>query len=378
MLSDFSTLIGDVLLYLLAACVLVQLFYELYYFLPLAYHQDPEPVVPTDLPPLSIVVCAHNEVENLKELIPLLLEQEYPQPLEILIIDDRSWDGTHVLVKEYQLEYPQVNLVRVKEEPRYMSPKKFALFLGIKAAKNEHLLLTDADCRPLSAQWAQKMASGFLGGNDIVLGVSPYMHIYGFLNHLIRFETFLTAMQYVSFAKRGKAYMGVGRNLAYTKATFFRNKGFSAHIQSLGGDDDLFVRDAAKHSSVQVVVSKEAQTESAPETRWRSWWRQKRRHMSAGRQYQAQDKFKIGLFVLVNVLFYVISPILLCLQQQLIWVGLVIGVRYVALWSTYIPVARRLKMAQQWWLLPVVELGYYLNYIGIGISALTTKKVRWK
>ncbi|MGV3540000.1 MAG: glycosyltransferase [Rufibacter sp.] len=375
---DYFTLTGNILLYLLGTLVLIQFFYEFYYFLPLAFHKDPTSAQPKEVPPLSILVCAHNEVENLQELLPLLVQQEYPQPYEIIIIDDRSVDGTHVLVQEYQLEHPEVKLVRVKAEPNYMSPKKFALFLGIKAAQYEHLLFTDADCRPNSNQWARRMAGGFSGGADIILGVSPYMQIYGFLNHLIRFETFLTAMQYLSFAKRGQAYMGVGRNLAYTKATFYRNKGFAAHIRSLGGDDDLFVQQAAQHSSVEIVIDPEAQTQSAPETQWRTWWRQKRRHLAAGRQYQKKNQLRIGLFVLSNVLFYVISPILLGVQYQLPWIGVIIGARYAALFGTYLSVARRLQDPLKWWLLPVLEVGYYLNYIGIGISVLRTKKVRWK
>ncbi|QHL87476.1 glycosyltransferase [Nibribacter ruber] len=366
------------LLYLLGACVLVQLFYEFYYFLPLALHKHQAPARLEDLPPLSILVCAHNEEENLRELLPLLLEQEYPQPWEIIIIDDRSWDDTSLLLKQYQQEYPRLRIVTAKETPSQMSPKKYGLFLGIKAAEHEHLLFTDADCRPVSNTWAQTMASGFLENKDIVLGYSPYIRIYGFLNQLVRFETFLTAMQYLSFAKRGQAYMGVGRNLAYTKSTFFRNKGFSAHIKSLGGDDDLFVQAAAKHSRVQIVIEEEAHTQSAPETRWRKWWRQKKRHMAAGKQYQKRDQFRIGLFVLANGLFYVISPILLAMQQHLLWVGLIIGVRYLGLLASYVPVARRLHNPVAWWLLPVLEMGYYLTYIGIGISVLTTKKVRWK
>ncbi len=375
---DYSFFLEFFPLFLLSAMVLIQLFFGLYYFLPLAFHRDPIPADETELPSLSILVCAHNEVKNLQELLPLLVAQEYPQPLEIIIIDDRSRDGTHVLVQEYQRDYPAVKLVRVKEGARYMSPKKVALFLGIKAAAHENLLLTDADCRPNSPQWAQRMAAGFAVGRDIILGVSPYMRIYGFLNNLIRFETFLTAMQFLSFARRGGAYMGVGRNLAYTKTTFLRNKGFASHIRSLGGDDDLFVQEAATHSSVQVVIDFDAQTTSIPKKTWRAWWAQKRRHLAAGKLYRKKEQFRIGLFVLSNLLFYMISAILLGLQHQMFWVGVIIGVRFVALYGTYLPVARRLHDPLKWWLLPVLELGYYLTYIGIAISVLTTKKVRWK
>src|SRR5690606_12086614 len=105
--------------------------------------------------------------------------------------------------------------------------KKYAITLGIKAAKYDWILLTDADCRPNTNQWINAISSRFVGDKDFVLAYSAYEQRAGFLNLFIRFETLFTAIQYIAYALAGNPYMGVGRNLAYRKAVFLENKGFN-------------------------------------------------------------------------------------------------------------------------------------------------------
>ncbi|GAB3829199.1 hypothetical protein GCM10028895_43770 [Pontibacter rugosus] len=234
--------------------------------MPLTKHQDPESDVQR---PVSVIVAAHDELENLVELLPALLDQDYPE-FEVLLVNDRSEDDTEFYTYELERQFPNFRVVTIKKTPDYLNPKKYALALGIRAAKYEHMLFTDADCRPCSKNWIQKMQSGYQTGAEVVLGYAPYAHLKGFLNQLIRYETLLTGIQYLSQASRGRAYMGVGRNLSYTKACFFKNKGFASHIKLMGGDDDLFVRDAANNSKVSIVIDKEAQTISVPKRRFGS------------------------------------------------------------------------------------------------------------
>ncbi|WP_460880538.1 glycosyltransferase [Pontibacter rugosus] len=255
-----------ILLGALALCVLVQLYFVFFRFLPLTKHQDPESDVQR---PVSVIVAAHDELENLVELLPALLDQDYPE-FEVLLVNDRSEDDTEFYTYELERQFPNFRVVTIKKTPDYLNPKKYALALGIRAAKYEHMLFTDADCRPCSKNWIQKMQSGYQTGAEVVLGYAPYAHLKGFLNQLIRYETLLTGIQYLSQASRGRAYMGVGRNLSYTKACFFKNKGFASHIKLMGGDDDLFVRDAANNSKVSIVIDKEAQTISVPKRRFGS------------------------------------------------------------------------------------------------------------
>lgn len=354
--------------------MLVQLYFCLYYFLPLARHKDPEAEA---VWPVSVVVAAHNEQANLMELLPLLLDQEYPE-FEIILVNDRSEDDTEFYIYELERQFQNFRVVTVKKTPDYLNPKKYALALGIRAARYEHVLLTDADCRPCSPNWIKKMQSGYKNGVGVVLGYSPYAQSAGFLNHLVRYETLLTGIQYLSHANKGKAYMGVGRNLSYTKECFFKNKGFASHIKTIGGDDDLFVRDAANNSNIGIVIDREGQTVSVPKKTFQEWVIQKRRHMSVGRRYNASDRRRIGIFVASNILFYVISIAVLVLSSHLAILGALVGVRYLSVFPVYVLVARRLEESISLLLLPLLDVVYFSNYMFLGISVILYKKFRWK
>lgn len=365
----------DLLLYLLAFSVSVQLFYALYYFLPLALHRQVSDNGPER--PVSVLVCAHNELGNLGRLIPALLAQDY-RAFELILVDDRSTDGTDVYCQALAKEHSRVRLVRVENTPAGINPKKYALTLGVQRACHPYLLFTDADCLPCSNQWIRQMQAGFSQGAELVLGYSSYLKTSGFLNGLIRYETLLTAIQYLSFAKKGQPYMGVGRNMAYTQQCFDRNRGFASHLKSMGGDDDLFVRDAATHTWANIVISKDAQTESIPKRTYQDWITQKQRHLSAGRRYKFSDRMKIGAFILANVLFYIIFFIMLLSQAHLLILGTLFGARCLAVFLVYWLVARRLREKVSGSLLPVMDLVYFFNYVYLGMSVLMLKEVKWK
>ncbi|MCC9166071.1 glycosyltransferase [Pontibacter harenae] len=363
-----------ILLVLLGLCVLVQLYFALFYFLPLSKYTDP---VTEEKKPISVIVAAHDEQENLYELLPMLLNQDYPE-FEVVVVNDRSEDDTEFYLYELERQFSNFKVVTVKKTPDYLNPKKYAVALGIRAAKYEHMLFTDADCRPERTEWINKMQQGYTTGVDVVLGYSPYAHIKGFLNHLIRYETLLTGMQYLSHANKGRAYMGVGRNLSYTKTCFFRNKGFASHIKLLGGDDDLFVRDAANNSKVNIVIDKEGQTSSVPKKTFREWLTQKRRHLSVGRMYKASDKRRIGAFMGANLFFYLLLLIILFMYSKLAILGALVGLRYLTVFPVYVLCARRLNEKLTLPLLLVLDLVYFFNYLFLGVSVLLYKKIRWK
>jgi glycosyltransferase involved in cell wall biosynthesis len=148
----------------------------------------------------------------------MLAEQNYPN-FEIVLIDDASSDSTLDIFEDLKT-IPNIRLVKVRNNEAFWGNKKYALTLGIKAAKNEYLLFTDADCYPIQRlDYSDELA--IYDAKTIVLGYGGYEKIANsFLNKLIRFETLLTAMQYFSWAKVGHPYMGVGRNLTYKKEEF--------------------------------------------------------------------------------------------------------------------------------------------------------------
>ena len=367
--------------------LLVQLWYWARYFRPFtrrpAEAAADEPGLDTE--PVSLILCAHNELDNLRELVPLLLNQDYPAGFELVLINDRSHDETELYAQQLAQYYPgRFRLVTVSHTPAGFSPKKYALTLGIKAARHERLLFTDADCRPAGPDWLRLMQRGFAqkNGADMVIGFSGYAETPGLLNQLIRYETLLTAAQYLGLAWAGRPYMGVGRNLAYTRATFHSTKGFASHIRRLSGDDDLLVQDAvAQGARVAVVADPPAQTLSQPAETWGAWWRQKRRHLSAGSRYRAGDRRRLAIFMGSHLFFYLLTPVALALSfstENLISLGVIWLARTLLVLVAYVPLARRLGQPLPAAALPFLDFLYLVLYCAWGLSLWVRRPLQWK
>jgi len=335
------------------------------------------PALPVADFPVSVIICVHNEHENLKQFLPIILQQNFHE-FEVIVVDDRSTDGTKKYLIELSQLHANLRILTIESTPPEISPKKYALTHGVAAARYEHLLFTDADCKPLSTNWIYNMACGFYTDTAIVLGYGPYTRIYGFLNKLICFETLLSAIQYFSFTVRGHTYLGVGRNLAYTKTCFYRTNGFNAHINTLSGDDDLFIRDAKDHSKVNIVFIKEGQTISIPKRTYPEWIIQKKRHMSVGQQYKMADKIRIGIFMMANIFFYITLIIFLIVNKNLMGAGILFGLRCIVMYTVYKLISQKLKESLSVTLLPLLDLVYFINYLFLGVSVLMYNKVRWK
>ena len=154
-------------------------------------------------PAVSVIVAAHDEEENLRELLPLLLEQDHSE-FEVIVVEDRCNDGTYDYLLEATKQNLRLKIVRIVQKPEHIHGKKFALTLGIKAAKYDWVLLTDADCRPASKSWIRLMSEQAVGPTQLVLGFSPYLRYPGLLNSFVRFESFLTGIQFIGLALLGK------------------------------------------------------------------------------------------------------------------------------------------------------------------------------
>lgn len=350
----------------------------------LLFRHSPRPAEGDNLPGVSVIVAAHNELLNLRELLPVLLEQDYPL-FEVIVVDDRSWDESYEYLYHLRAEHPRLRVVRIEQTPEHITHKKFAITMGVKAAQYDIVLLTDADCRPVSKHWIRYMAAPLITQEQrqFVLGASLYEQHPGFLNALIRYETLYTLWQYATAALIGMPYMGVGRNLAYRRSFFLKNKGFGPHQRLVSGDDDLLVNRLATAKNTALCLHADAITVSRPKRRWREWWRQKRRHLSVGKYYKLRDRALLGLLFLSHVSFYVAVLWVLGHMQGISSFGVLqLMAVETALLLVLHPLcmfllAKKLRASVPILLLPFLELSYLL-YIGIiGLWALLTKVEKW-
>ena len=330
--------------------------------------------------PVSVVICARNEYENLKKNLPLVLEQNYSQ-YEVILVNDFSEDDSYFFLKSLQEKHNHFKVINLHENVNFFAGKKLALALGIKSAKYDTILLTDADCSPAGKNWISEIISVFDAKTEIVLGYGGYRKFGGFLNNLIRFDTVSIAVQYMGFALAGKPYMGVGRNLAYKKELFFRSGGFTSHYKINSGDDDLFVNKAAKNKNTRIAIHPDSFTISEPKKSFRAWFKQKKRHLSTGGYYKTGDKFRLGLLAFSNTLFYISLIVFLALAQSFLTLYIALGLvflKFFSLMLIYYYAGKRFNEPKLFLYSPIFDMIFaFLNPV-FAISNLFYRKNKWK
>lgn len=372
---DFQALEG-LLLLVFTVCILIQLFYFWGFYARLAFYKVPDSEQ-SYFQPVSIVISAKNEYINLKNNLPVILEQEYPE-FEVVLVNDASDDETIFLLEDLARQYPHLKVVSIQQDLNFFKGKKFPLALGIKSAKYEHLLLTDADCLPQSKEWINIMVSGFAGGKSIVLGYGKQREKKGWINKVIRYETAFTAIQYLSLALGGIPYMGVGRNLAYHKSLFYKAKGFISHYKVSSGDDDLFVNQMAENKNTAISIHPKSFTVSEAKNNFKEWWRQKRRHLSTGKYYKRKHKLVLGAYTASLIVMLVAFVGLLILNFKIYFILILLAVRYLSQLFIFKKSFNKLDEKKLLVISPVIELFLTLIYpLIVGIN-LVFKQSRWK
>lgn len=369
---------------LLLIATLGQLYFLHQFFLPLARY--PFALLPhhkQTLPTVSIVICAHNELPQLQQLLPQVLEQQHPC-FEVIVVNDRSADGSAPWLATLAAQHAHLRVLTIEQTPLGWNPKKHALTQGIQAAQHEVILLTDADCVVNSPYWAQRMSQSLLDpSTEIVVGFSPYFKHNGVLNWFIQYETFFTAIQYLSFALVGKAYMGVGRNLAYRRTLYGNGEIIERFKGITGGDDDLFINQVATANNTKICIHPEAQILSIPKKTWADWYRQKLRHLSVGKLYQTKYQYLLGFLLFTQTLFW-FSSILgtifeLYNSNKLIFKGIIFLflLRMLVLLSIYKVIIRKLRIDINVWWIPALDFLYIFYIFIIGSLAFSRKRIKW-
>ncbi len=371
--TEFS--IGLVVFCIFVFALLVQLWFYLGYFGRLAFYKKKELQVNT--PAASIIICARNEDDNLVKFLPDVLTQDYPE-FEVVVVNDCSFDNTADILSEFANKYSNLKIVTIKQDDYYSHGKKVALMMGIKGATYEHLLLTDADCKPNGKDWLKSMMQHFVSETEIVLGYGAYEKQAGLFNKIIRFDTFFIALQFLSFALARKTYMGIGRNLAYKKSLFFKMKGFASHYHIESGDDDLFINEAATKKNSKIEVALESHTISKVKKTVSAWMRQKRRHVTTFKHYNFASKSRLTMITGSQYLFFISFFIALIVQFQLILVLLLFGLRFIIQLLIFNKSMKLLSERDLVFFAPIIELILLILYPMITVSNLFMKRNKWK
>lgn len=352
----------------------VQMFYYLYFFsgviLHNRRHKQGKIVLSESKPPISVIICARNEENNLREFLPKVLEQNYPS-FEVIVVNDASIDNSELVLNAFSEQYSNLYVTTIPKNINIISRKKLAVTIGIKAAKNDILLFTDADCYPESNEWISQMVENMGQNTEFVVGYGDYIANKSFISRLISYDTLFVAMLSLGFAFRGKPYMAVGRNFMYRKSTFYRHKGFAGHLHIVSGDDDLMINKAGTSTNTAISTKANSKTMSVPETTISKWIEQKRRHLTASSLYTKRSKRIIGIEVLSRGLFYLCF--LLCVVSLNLYLVLFAASLFVVRYATQLIIinktAKQLKSRKHFFsvllfdmLLPVISLVLMLSY----------------
>ncbi len=326
---------------------------------------------------VSVIICAKNEAENISTNLESILTQNYTN-FEVIVVNDASIDNTLSILNTFKNNYHNLKIIDIKPTLTYTGNKKNAVAKGIEATTNEHLVFTDADCKPISKNWITEMTSQFTEDKTIILGYGGYKKIKNsFLNKLIRFETLLTAVQYFSYAKAGIPYMGVGRNLAYTKDSFNKANGFSNHTHIQSGDDDLLINQMASKKNTAICFSKTSFTISKPKKTFSTWFKQKRRHLTTANNYKSIHQFLLGLFFLSQFLFWILAIILILFSFKWQLVTILLLIRLITQYIILGNSAKKLCEKDLIIFFPILDFILVLSQFGIYLSNLISKPTSW-
>ncbi len=367
------SLFVDIIFVIFLFAIFIQLIYALFFFIRLSFYKEKSNSFSKGI---SVIICAKNEAEMLSENLTSFLEQDYPE-YEVIVVDDQSEDETKYILKDLEKKYFNLKVVTIDPHVISRVGKKFALSIGIKTAKYDYVLLSDADCKTYSKNWISKMTSSF-ENKEIVLGISPYIKSKGVLNKFIRFDEFIVMLQYLSFALAKIPYMGVGRNLAYKKSLFFSVRGFASHIHIPSGDDDLFIKEVATTDNVAIQIHKEADIFSHPKITFSEWFYQRRRHISTSKYYKKMHMGLLFLFPFSQFLFWFSSILLFVFHPDLIIISSLFAFRILLYYYLYFPIMKKLRQFDLFFIYPIMEfLSLFVQLFFVLLSS-RYKKISWK
>lgn len=269
----------------------------------------------TDTTKLSLVIALKNEALNLPNLFQSIDQLNFNKDnLEIIFVDDNSSDDSYELIKSFIKE--KNNCVLLKADQKKYAGKKGALQAGIEAAKNNFIVITDADCQP-EPEWLNEIASALNYGYDFIFGIAPLLSGKSLVKKISAYESLKNNFLTIAAVGLNIPYSAAARSFAFRKKSFERIGGYANTTETLSGDDDLLLREAVKNKMlIGTITEPESFVYSRSPDTLNEYLTQKKRHLQTSHHYLPKQKLFLAFWHLANIISFLsiglffISPIL--------------------------------------------------------------------
>jgi len=276
---------------------------------------------PESSPMISVVICAGVYLEELIENLPLFLQQDYPT-YEVVVVDESEPGERVPQLSNLRAQYPPLRVTTTTDTQRFMSARKLALTVGVKAAQGEWVVLTEANCRPASPHWLSTLASRFTPGVEIVLGHSTLSRAHGATPSLAAADERWGNLCALGYALSGGPYLGERRNLAFRRQVFFDHKGFAGYNHLSGGEGDLFVLGVATKANACAATHPNGHTIGPPPATSADYARGRLAALLARRLYPIWIRRLLALPQYTRTLLWIGALALLCCGAPTVWIAL--------------------------------------------------------
>lgn len=264
----------------------------------------------------SIIIAFKDEAKNLHTLFSSLEKLVYPKTqFEVILVDDGSTDNSLQIATELSKDHSNYKVFTATNK-KYPG-KKGALDFGINQARNNFIMITDADCKP-SPNWLTSYSENFSMGFDVLFGLAPFEQKEKFINKLSCFENLRSSILTISLAELNLPYSAAARNFGFRISAYKKLGGYGNTLETLSGDDDLFLREAIKNKlKIGVVKDEDAFVLSDSKSNLKDYINQKARHTKTSFFYLPHHKLILGFWHSINILL-VLSLLLVSINMLLI------------------------------------------------------------
>ena len=361
-----------VFFYVFIAVILIEIIY--FALVIYSFHNSSNQSKKSDTA-ISLLLYTKNNEELLKKQLPVFLKQEH-ENYEIVLINHASTDGSLEVMEKFQKKNPTIKIIDVKNNETFWASRKYALTLGIKAAKHEQLVMSSIDYEPQSTSWLQYMAGASMQ-KPIVIGFKKFNQTKR--NFFYCFFDFMYIIKNYTFGNMGLHFNGSSANVSYTKTLFFSTNGFVHHMNIPFGETRLFANEVAKKSNTTFCLHPDAEVAYVQKPSFKSWFREQRKNELILRRCKISAQLSNGLLFFCRLTFYLLSSILLIFSAPKIQfvTAIFITGRFLFQYISFGIVAKKLNTLRLIIALPLFELWHLATQFIIFISSLKSKRLHW-